>query len=196
MVVHTNSTWRSEQVHVERRAIVTIDSIHESRVLLKTGTLTTPERIIVRAPRSTSPRWPDSTVSASNKRREISNSPMAVEGILRTEEMVHERLFIIVDIIRIRAHRPEFFGQLEHVVRVAVLASISCEKAGDGVRCMEMLRLTVAADGVGMSLSYDIPSIRNDVMIRGCTSGFVFTARTNPFGDLRIRMQPVELVLI
>ncbi len=92
---------------------------------------------------------PDAAAAAGPQRGEVGDVAVAVGRVLRADQVVEQRPLVEVEVADpVRVEQPQLPGQLEHVVRVAVLAGVVGEVAGDRVRRPEVLGLAVAADGV------------------------------------------------
>lgn len=123
--------------------------------------------------------------------------PVWVGRVLGADDVVEQGLLVEVEVRRpAGVQLPQFSGQLEHVVRVAELAGVGDEEAGDGVRGPEVFRLAVAADGVGVRGGADRPRVGGDVAVAGRPGGLVLADGSDPLGHLRIGVQTAQLVQV
>lgn len=116
--------------------------------------------------------------------------------VLLAQQVVEQRVFVKVEIGRVRCHRPELASELQHIVRIARLARVVGEIRSDGIRILEMLGLAVAADGVGVLVNRNIPRVLGDVSVLGGPRLLELASGADPFGDLSVCVEPAEPVLV
>lgn len=122
---------------------------------------------------------------------------VVVGRVLLADDLVQPRPLVVVEQCdAVGVEREQLPGEGEHVDGVAAFTRVVGQVAGDGVRGAEVLRLAVAADGVGVRVDGDVPGVGGDVAVAGGAGGLVLPGRPDPLGDLSVGVNPVELVLV
>ena len=129
---------------------------------------------------------------ACRQRHEIDE--LAGVGPLVREDMVELDAFVEVEPLRLRLPGIEVPGELQHIVAVARLA----RRLGDALRQLvglaEMLALRIAADDIAVMMRDAVVEEARGIGMRGIAGQFVQAGEADQLGNLRIGVQPGELV--
>ncbi|CAM5716468.1 hypothetical protein SGLAM104S_05283 [Streptomyces glaucescens] len=121
---------------------------------------------------------------------------VVVGRVLLADHLVEPRPLVVVEQRDpVRVQREQLPGEGEHVEGVATFARVLVQVAGDGVRGTEVLRLAVAADGVGVRVDGEVPGVGGDVPVPGRAGGLVLPGGPDPLGHLGVGVQSTQLVL-